>query len=138
MKKTLRILAVAMVAVVLCLALVSCGGPNADPDAALDALKENDYKATKDDLIAPGVLKLLDIDDVDCVVSGSAEIDDEYETVTIIYFDNAEDAEAEWEDALDYAEDQQDLADIADDNWVCKKSGNMIYFGTKNGVKAAK
>ena len=138
MKKTLRIFALAMVTVMLCLALVSCTGPNSDPKEALDALKENDYVATKDNTIAPGVLSLLGIKEVDCVVSGSAKIDDKIETVTIIYFEEAEDAEAAWEAAQDYADDKKDSEDAEDDDWVCKKSGKMIYFGTKNAIKATK
>ena len=41
MKNILKVAAIAMVTVMLCLTLASCGGPNADPDDALAALKEN-------------------------------------------------------------------------------------------------
>jgi len=138
MKKTLRIVAIAMVAVMLCLSLASCGGPNADPDKALDALKDNGVDwAIKDDTLTPGLLALAGIEGVDCVVSGTGEIDDEYAHITIIYFEEAEDAKNEWEDVQEYAEEEKD-DDAKDSEWVCKKSGKMIYFGTKNAVAAAK
>ena len=61
MKNILRFAAVAMVAIMLCLTLASCGGPNADPDDALAALKENGVTwAAKDNTVLPGVYKLLD------------------------------------------------------------------------------
>ncbi len=139
MKKTLRILALAMVTVILTLALVSCGGPNADPDKAEDALKENDYKTTNDDTLGPAGLKLVGIDNVDCVVTGTAKIDGEYEHVTIWYFDEAEDADKAWDKAEEYADKEQDEDEEAKDSkWVVKKSGKMIYFGTENAIKAAK
>jgi len=138
MKKTLRIVAIAMVAVMLCLSLASCGGPNADPDKALEALEDNGVKwAAKDDTILPGILALGGIEGVDCVVSGTGKIDDEYAHITIIYFEEAEDAKNEWEDVQEYAEEEKD-DDAKDSEWVCKKSGKMIYFGTKNAVAAAK
>lgn len=138
MKKTIKILAVAIVTVLLCLTFVSCGAPNADPDKALEALKENGINwATKDDVATPLVLRGLGVDDVDCVVSGTGKIDGEYAHITIIYFEEAEDAKEEWEDVLKYADDEKD-DEAKDSEWVCKKSGKMIYFGTKNAVAAAK
>ena len=138
MKMTIKILAVAMVAIMLCLTLASCGAPNSDPDKALEALKENGVTwAGKDDKVAPGLMKIAGIDGVDCVVSGTGKIDDEYAHITIIYFEEAEDAKEEWEDVQKYADDEKD-EDAKDSKWVCKKSGKMIYYGTKNAVAAAK
>ena len=137
MKKTIRLIAVAMVAVMLCLSLASCGAPNADPDDALAALKDNGISwAGKDTLLIPLALKALGVDGIDCVVSGTGKIDEEYAHVTIIYFDEKDDANDAWEKVQEYADKQKD--DEAGDNWVCKKSGKMIYYGTKNAVKAAK
>ena len=116
----------------------SCGGPNSDPDKALAALKENGVSwAAKDDKLIPGLLKIAGIDGVDCVVSGTGEIDDEYAHITIIYFNDADAAKAEWEDVQEYAEDEKD-DEAEESNWVCKKSGKMIYYGTENAIKAAK
>lgn len=135
MKKTLRLVAFALVLVTLVAAFASCGGPAKDPDDALAALKENNYAAVKSDTLVTAALTLAGVKNVDSVVSGSATIDDKFETVTILYFADKDAANEAWEDAQKYASDKKD--DKAED-WVCKKSGAMIYFGTPNAVKAAK
>lgn len=138
MKNALRLIAVAMVTVMLCLTLASCGGPNADPDDALAALKENGVTwAAKDNTVLPGVYKLLGVDNVECVVSGTGKIDGEYAHVTIIYFEEKDDANDAWEKIQKESEDDKKDAD-EDSEWVCKKSGKMIYYGTKAAVDAAK
>jgi hypothetical protein len=138
MKNVLRFAAVAMVAIMLCLTLASCGGPNADPDDALAALKENGVTwAAKDNTVLPGVYKLLGVDDVECVVSGTGKIDGEYAHVTIIYFEEKDDANDAWEKIQKESEDDKKDAD-EDAEWVCKKSGKMIYYGTKEAINAAK
>ena len=138
MKNILRFAAVAMVTIMLCLTLASCGGPNADPDDALAALKENGVTwAAKDNTVLPGVYKLLGVDDVECVVSGTGKIDGEYAHVTIIYFEEKDDANDAWEKIQKESEDDKKDAD-EDAEWVCKKSGKMIYYGTKEAINAAK
>lgn len=137
MKKTLRILALTLVTVMLCLTLASCGGPNADPDKAVAALKENGVTwAVKDEYGVPAALKLAGVDGVDCVVTGTGKIDDKYAHVTVIYFDEAEDAKEAYEKVEKYAETYK--KDAEDSDWVFKKSGKTIYFGTKDAIKAAK
>ena len=135
MKKAIRLLALSLVLVTLVAAFASCGGPAKDPDDALAALKENDYVAVKSDLLVTTALSAAGVKDVDSVVSGSATIDDKFETVTILYFKDKDAANEAWENAQKYANDKKD--DKAE-NWVVKKSGAMIYFGTPNAVKAAK
>ncbi len=138
MKKTLRILALAMVTVILTLALVSCGGPNADPDKAVEALKKNGIVlAGKDTKLLPPTFEALGADGIDCVVSGTGKIDDEFATITIIYFDEAADAKDAMEKIEDYAEKNKD-DEAKDSEWVFKQSGKMIWFGTKAAIKAAK
>ena len=137
MKNTLRILAVAMVAVMLCLTLASCGGPNPDPDKALESLKENGVTfAGKDTLIIPTALKIAGVDGISSVVSGTGKIDDKYAHVTIIYFEEAEDAKNAFEKVEEYA--NKNKGDAEDSDWVFKKSGKMIYYGTKDAINAAK
>lgn len=135
MKKTLRLVALALVLIMSVAMLASCATPNKDPDDAIAALEDNGYKAAKDNLIVPTALKLLGVDGVKTVISGSAVIDDKYETVTVIYFESKDDANDAWEKVQEYANDEKD--DKAED-WVCKKSGAMIYYGTSAGIKAAK
>lgn len=134
MKKAFRILALSLVLVTLVAALASCGGPAKDPDDALAALKDNDYVAAEDKLIIPGALKLLGVADIDSVVSGTATIDDKVEHVTIIYFVDKEAANEAWEKVEKYATDNKK----DDSDWIVKKSGAMIYYGTSAGIKAAK
>ena len=134
MKKAFRILALSLVLVTLVAALASCGGPAKDPDDALAALKDNDYVAAEDKLIIPGALKLLGVDGIDSVVSGTATIDDKVEHVTIIYFEDKEAANEAWEKVEKYATDNKK----DDSDWIVKKSGAMIYYGTSAGIKAAK
>ena len=142
MKKTItKVLALTLVAVMMCAILVSCDAPNADPEKALAALKDNGYTAEKIDneglgALAIAALSAAGISDVECVVSGTAKIDDKLEHVTIIYFEDADAAKAEWEDVQKYIDSSK--KDGEESEWVIEKSGNMIYYGTKNGVKAAK
>jgi len=134
MKKTIRLIALSLVLVMSALLFASCGAPNSDPDKALAALQDNDYVAVKSEALAVAGLALAGIKDVDCVVSGSATIDDKFETVTILYFEDKDAANDAWENAQKYANNEKD--DKAD-KWIVKKSGAMIYFGTENGAKAA-
>jgi len=135
MKKAIRLLALSLVLVTLVAAFASCGGPAKNPDDAKAALEENGYVAVKSEAIAVIGLSAFGIKDVDAVVSGSATIDDKFESVTILYFEDKDAANEAWENAQKYADDEKD--DKAE-NWVVKKSGAMIYFGTPNAVKAAK
>ena len=138
MKRVLSLICVLALAISCLFIFASCGAPNSDPEKAVAALKENGIeKAGKDTTVIPGLLKIAGVDDVDCVVSGTGEIDDEFAHVTIIYFEDAEAASDEWEDVQKYAEDHKDEK-AEDSKWVCEKSGKMIYFGTKNAIKAAK
>jgi predicted small lipoprotein YifL len=132
MKKAMKLLALSLVLVMMVATLASCGGPAADPDDALAALKENDYGAAKDTLVVPTALKLLGVDDIDAVVSGTNK---DGEHVTIVYFKEKDAANDAWEKVKEYAEDKKD---DDDSDWVIKKSGAMIYWGTSAAVKAAK
>lgn len=135
MKKILSSVLICVLLVGTMLALVSCGGPNADPAKALAALKENGYTAAEDKYVVPTALAILGVKDIKTVISGTKKADDELETVTIIYFDDADAAKAAWEDVQDYADGEKDDEET---DWVVAQSGAMIYFGTKAGVAAAK
>ena len=134
MKKAFRILALSLVLVTLVAALASCGGPAADPDDALAALKENDYLAAEDSVVIPTALRVAGVKGIDTVVSGTAVIDDKTEHITIIYFDDKDAANDAWDKVKEYAEDNKK----DDSDWSIKKSGAMIYWGTSAAIKAAK
>lgn len=136
MKKSIvRILALSLVAVMMCVALVSCA-PNSNPEKAADALKDNGYTVTTVENEGLGALAMAaftaaGIEDLECVVSGTNK---DGEHVTIFYFEDSKAANAEWEDVKGYFEDNED----EDSDWTIKKSGAMIYYGTSAGIKAAK
>ena len=115
-------------------AFASCGAPAKDPADALAALKENEYTAAKDEIFVPLALKALNVDGVKTVISGTKITEEKTEHVTVIYFDDKDAANEAWENVEKYAEDNK--KDESD--WVVKKSGAMIYFGTSAGIKAAK
>ncbi len=135
MKKSIvKVLALSL-AVMMCVALVACGAPASNPDDAEKALKDNGYVVVRVDDeglggLAMAAFKLAGIDNVATVITGT----NGDEAITIFYFDEAADANAEWEDVQKWSDDESD----DDSDWVLKKSGKMIYAGTKNAVKAAK
>ena len=134
MKKTMKLIALALVLTLSVVMLASCFGPNADPDKALEALEDNGYKAAEDKYILPAIFAGLGIKDVDVVISGTDVIDDKTEHVTIVYFEDADAAEAAWNDLKEYAEKED--KDEKDTDWTINKFGKMIYWGTKAAIKA--
>ena len=134
MKKTMKLIALALVLTLSVLTLASCIPPNMDDDKAIAALEKNGYRAAHDDVVIPLALKLLGVDDVEDVVTASAYIDDKFEHVTIIYFEEADDAKAAWEKVKEYAEDEDKKEE--DTDWTIGKFGKMIWYGTENAIKA--
>ena len=128
MKKSIRLIALALVTVMACLALVSCGGPNADPEKAKDALKDAGYTVVLNDgdgLIGGALLP----DGVEAQLV--AYKDGEY--IAISYYDDTDALNDAWDEAQDEAKElEEEYEDL-----VCKKSGKMIYVGTKQAVKDA-
>ena len=135
MKNVLRLVALSLVLLVMLGALVSCGGPNADPEKAEKALKDNDYDVEViDSKIALALLGLSDdVDNIECVIMASSE-EDRDDGIFIFYFEEKEDADNAFESLEEYAEKAME----DNDDIVIKKSGKMVYFGTKAAVKAAK
>ena len=134
MKKTIKLIALMLVLALSVVTLASCLPPNMDPDKAIDALKDNDYKAVHDDDVLPVVFKLMGIDDIEDIVTGTAIIDDKLEHVTIIYFEDADAAKAAWEDVKEYAEKED--KEEEDTDWTIAKFNNMIWYGTEAAIKA--
>ena len=123
MKKFIRVLALTLVAVMLCASLASCGAPNKDPEKALASLKEEGYAAVK----------------VDDYVSGTKIVEEDgekkVEHVTIYYYASKDDATAAMEKIQKLSNEKKG----ENSDWVgATQSGSMIYFGTKAAIKAAK
>jgi cytochrome c556 len=134
MKTTMKLIALALVLTLSVLTLASCAAPNPNPEKAIAALKEDGYKAAEDDTVLPIVFAGLGIKDVDVVVSGSAIIEEKLEHVTVIYFEDADAAKAAWEKVKEYAEKED--KDEKDTDWTINKAGKMIWYGTKEAIKA--
>jgi hypothetical protein len=76
----------------------------------------------------------LGVDGIDDVVTGSAVIDDKFEHVTIIYFDEVDDANDAWDEVKEYAEKEDKKEE--DSDWTINKFGKMIWYGTEAAIKA--
>ena len=126
MKKTIRIIALAMVALTLMLTLASCGAkPNSDPDAAEKALEEAGYEVVS--------IPALGVNGLDKNISATKIDGDKVDAVTIFYFKDSDSAESAYELIEKQAnEAKEEMEDVA-----IGKSGKMIWFGTKDAVKAA-
>mgnify|MGYP003304130429 CR=1 FL=1 len=112
--------------------LASCK-PNANPEKAADALEDKDYAVTLID--DEDMLKYSGMDGLKAVLTAFNEDD---EAIMIYYFDSAKDAKEAWEDFEDDIEEMKEEAEEADKKVVAKRSGKMIYVGTKQAVKDAR
>ena len=130
MKKTIiKLFALTLVVAMACAMLVSCGGPNADPEKAKTALEKAGYTVvlnTGSGLIGGALLP----DELEA--SLVATKNGEY--IAISYYKDAKDANAAWEKAQEDAKKLEEQYE----GIVCKKSGKMIYVGTEQAVKDAK
>lgn len=141
MKK--RITLVAVLAVVLaCAMLFAACTPASNPETAKEKLDKKGYSVSLDTNLAPAGLALVGITGVKTVLTASYSDDDTTEFLTVWYFSSASDVKEVWEKAKSYASDQEkdkekDKKDKEESNWTVGKSGKMIWFGTKNAVKAA-
>ena len=130
MKKSIvRVIALSLMTIMMCIALVSCGGPNADPKKAEAALKDAGYVVVLNDgegFISGALLP----DGVEA--SLVAYKDGEY--IAVSYFEDTKALNEAWDEAKDEAQKLEDEYE----NIVCKKSGKMIFIGTKQAIKDAK
>ncbi len=127
-KNFLKITALALLTVMICTMLVACGGPNKDPEKAKEALEDADYTVIFNDGGFIGDHLLPDGAEATIIATKG---DDEY--ISIVYYEDAEAANEAWEDAKEEAKElEEKYEDI-----VYKKSGKVIYIGTKQAVKDA-
>ena len=130
MKKTIKVIALAMVALMLMLALVSCGAkPNADPDKAVEALKANGYNATKSSGDEDEGITAT-------VVAYSADMK---QNVSIAYCKDEASAEKQYEDAKASIDGLKEIAEAAgmEYNYEVGISGTVVWMGTPDAIKAA-
>ncbi len=128
-KSIIKVLALALVAIMMCAILVSCDAPNADPEKAKEALEDAGYAVILNQgggFISGALLP----DGVEATLV--AYKDGEY--LAVSYYEDTEALNEAWEEAQDDAKElEEEYEDI-----VCKKSGKMIFIGTKQAVKDAK
>lgn len=140
MKKITKILAVTLIAVFCTMALVACS-PNSNPDSAKSSLEKAGYSTIKlSDAISLTVTETAlgcSRGDITAIVSGSKTNDDRsVDSVMIIYFKDARAAKNCWDKAQSYLEKEE--KEDTDSDIIVKRSGKMIYGGTKAAIDAAK
>lgn len=135
MKRIISLMLVCIMLVGCVFALASCGGPNSDPAKAKAALEDAGYDAELvDDKISIGLMS-LGVDGIKAVVMGSNK-EDRADGINIFYFEDAEAAEKAFEPIKNKMEEASD--DEEEKKYEIKQSGAMIWFGTKDAIKAAK
>ena len=109
--------------------------PNSDPEVAKEALEEAGYEVHYTDVGAAGIKAAV----------VAVKLDEEAEKtdfISITYYEDKEAANTAWEEAQDSIDDAKasmaEMYGCKESEIVVKKSGTMIYVGTKNAVKAAK
>ena len=138
MKTFVKVIALALVTIFVCATLASCAlfGPNADPEKAEKSLEKKGYKVeVVDDKYSLGFTALATgVSDLECFITAVNE-DDKDEAVMIYYFAEKEAADEAWEK---YFEELAEKAKEEDSDAVVKKSGKMIWVGTKKAINAAR
>ena len=138
MKTFVKIIALALVTVFVCATLASCAlmAPNADPEKAEKSLEKKGYEVELiDDKYSLGFISLgTGVSDLECVLT-AVDKEDKDEAVRIYYFAEKESADEAWEK---YFEKLAEKAKEEDSDIIVKKSGKMIWYGTKKAINAAK
>ncbi len=139
MKKRITCLAFISLALVCILLFAACT-PASTPEKAKENLENNDYSV----LTAGGTIPaLFGIKNVSKTVIGTYSTEDNFEFVTILYFETSQDAKDAVEKAKEYAKESEKdkeeemKKEKSESDWTFGRKGNMIWFGTKTGVKAA-
>ena len=97
------------------------------------SLEKNGYGVEKIDGAAISSLAWAG-EKVETIVLGVSE--DLKEAIYIVYYEDKAAANDAWDDIEKYVDEVNENQE--DNEVVCKKSGSMIYFGTKAAIKAAK
>ena len=138
MKNFVRIIALALVTVFVCATFASCAlmGPNADPEKAEKSLEKKGYTVdVADDKVSLGLVALsTGLSDLECVITAFNK-EDKDDAVMIYYFEDKEVADEAWEKYFEKAAEKvkEENEDVID-----KKSGKMIWVGTKAAINAAR
>ncbi len=129
MKKLIKLSALALVLIMMVAAFASCAAPAKDPKDAAAALKDAGYVVFTFD--GDTLAYMYDFKGLETVVTG-VDKENEDNGIVIFYFEDADAADEAWED-IEKEATEEEIEDV-----VVKKSGAMIWYGTKEAVKAAK
>ncbi len=126
-KSIIKVLSFALVAIMMCAVLVSCGGPNKDPKKAKEALEAAGYEVMYAEVNAGGIKATI------TAVKGE-------DSISIAYYDDKDTATKAYEQAKEAYEALKEIAEAAGEelDYVVKQSGTIVYMGTKQAVKDAK
>ena len=138
MKKQLLIIAAVVVLVMASAFVLTACSPATDPADAKAALEKKGYTVVVDGSIQPAALTLVGIKGVDKVLEATYSKDDTSEFLCVLYFTSASAANDAWDAAKKEAEDEKKSNKEEDSDWTVGKSGKLIWYGTKNAVKAAR
>ena len=151
MKKWLKIIALSLALIMSVMAFAACDNgkddddekketavPNSDPDKAEEALEDADYEVyTMDSADELAFLEETFGEGIEAYISATKVGEDEEleDAIVIIYYED-EDAAA---DAYDTVEEfmEMELEEV-DLTVTMDTDGNMIWYGTKDAIKAAK
>ena len=124
MKKFARVLALMLVATMLCVMLVACGATPAEkPEDAKAALEANGYTAS-----------LVEVGGVTTVTGSNGLLD----TVTITYYADEATAQTAYEALEAAASTLEEAYDLLDMKYSYGISGTMVWAGSADAVAAAK
>ena len=124
MNKIIKGLIALMIACLTTITFIACAVPS-NPAKAMAKLEENGYKVVT---VSPSSLG-LDFTKIETILVAANDNASE-ETVTIIYYKDAEDAKAK------YDELRAEYRDNDDDDFKFGRSGKAIYYGHKSAIRA--
>ena len=108
--------------------LVGCSVPNADPDRAILSLEEAGYTVTEKRVAA-----LIHFGDG---LSRAFEASRDREVIHVLYYESDTAADIAFETVRTLG-DSYRPSDVDEGEWIVKRSGKCIYFGTKQAARDA-
>ena len=109
--------------------------PNSDPEKAKEALEEAGYTVQYTDVGVGGIKAAITATKAD-------EDAEKPDFIYITYYEDKDAANTAWEEAQDSIDEAKAMYATMigrdESEIVIKKSGTMIYIGTKDAIKAAK
>ena len=113
----------------LCLcSLCACAVPNSNPERAMASLEEAGYTVTEKRVSA-----LIHFGEG---LSRAFEASRDWEVIHVLYYESDSAADTAFETVRTLG-DSYRPSGIGEDEWIVKRSGKCIYFGTKQAARDA-